>query len=306
MTVQTEPETTQDGNVVLLFAAAAAYHQASYGLAMAAQQRTNDLMRRMRPVNDSELTHWVNEWDAMQRGVARQQELLTRSWASTSLRNFGATLETHSEVVVPEGRVEPLTRWLDGGIPDLAPEIAAEAEAVLARIESRSASLADLAHADRIPSLHSPVLDVRNRLALDEPIDLVFGSTSGHTDRILDAALRTNEGDVVSNIRWPRFKDGTAMMAKRIPQAGACGWCRVVATRLYSLASYKRSGAWHSSCRCSWALVTEAEVKAYGSAGGSYAGAKAIGLWDGPTSGVNYNDVIAERATTTPDAPSVG
>jgi hypothetical protein len=55
-------------------------------------------------------------------------------------------------------------------------------------------------------------------------------------------------------------------------------------------------------------LCTEAEARAYHGAaakGTNYDAAKAIGLWDGPTTGVNYNDVIAERATTTtPDAPS--
>jgi hypothetical protein len=273
---------------------------------MSIRQRVAELLRKNKPVNDAQLLEWTREFDSLQARASRQQQQLTRSWARASLAQFGVEPTRHAEVVVAPERVEPLVRWLakqahEGSTPGLDPDLTREAQALLTRLESKTATLEDLAHADRIPSLHGPVITIRTSLADGLDLDTAVEQSVTRAGAILDANLRSDEAAVIDNIRWPTFKDGTAMMAKRVPNAGACGWCKVVATRLYSLAAYKRGGAWHDHCRCTFALVTEAEAKAYregmGSTANYYAAAARIGLWDGPTSGVNYQDYIRTPAT---------
>ena len=303
----------RDGNAAILFAASAAAAQAAYAANMATTRNAVSAWLNSRPVNDDEMREWMNDFDRIQGNAARQHEMLTRSWANMSLRSFGATAQPLPWVDPEPSLIEPLRRWVDGPIPDIAPELAADALAILDRVDAGTASVADLAKADRIPSLHSPVLDVRTRLSVGEGLFTAHRGASGHIARIVDASLRSTENATIRSIRWPTFKDGTAMMAIRVPQAGACGWCRVVSTRLYSLASLRRGAMWHTACRCAMRMATEAEAKAYNDAfkrseGNYYEAAAAVGNWTGPTRGVNYNDVVAQRATTTstPDAQGVG
>jgi hypothetical protein len=295
----------QDGAPWVLLGVAVAYHQASYAIAMSIRQRVAELLRKNKPVNDAQLVEWMRDFDGMQARASRQQQALTRSWARASLAQFGVRdTPRHAEIVVKPERVEPLVRWLSqpSGIPSLDPDLTREAEALLARLDAKTATLEDLARADRIPSLHSPIVTTRIGLAEGLDLDTAVEQSVTRAGSIIDANLRTDEAAVIDNIRWPTFKDGTAMMAKRVPNAGACGWCKIVATRLYSLAAYKRGGAWHDHCRCTFALVTEAEAKAYRKAQGDtanyYAGAKAIGMWDGPTSGVDYQAFIRDNPAT--------
>lgn len=67
---------------------------------------------------------------------------------------------------------------------------------------------------------------------------------------------------------------------QRVTQAGACGWCRVVASRLYSYGATLRGEGWHSSCRCTWRQVTPEEAATFQS----------------PLAGGNWSEVIKERA----------
>jgi hypothetical protein len=300
--IDAEPQVVaQDGAPWVLLGVAVAYHQASYAIAMSIRQRVAELLRKNKPVNDAQLVEWMREFDGMQARASRQQQALTRSWARASLAQFGVRdTPRHAEVVVKPERVEPLVRWLSqpSGIPSLDPDLTREAEALLARLDAKTATLEDLARADRIPSLHSPIITTRIGLAEGLDLDTAVEQSVIRAGSIIDANLRTDEAAVIDNIRWPKFKDGTAMLAKRVPNAGACGWCKIVATRLYSLAAYKRGGQWHDHCRCTFALVTEAEATAYRKANGGYAGAKAIGLWDGPTSGVDYQAFIRDNPAT--------
>lgn len=48
----------------------------------------------------------------------------------------------------------------------------------------------------------------------------------------------------------------------RVPDARACGWCRVVADQAYSEATV--SGRWHAYCRCAWRLATPADMDRLG------------------------------------------
>jgi hypothetical protein len=65
----------------------------------------------------------------------------------------------------------------------------------------------------------------------------------------------------------------------RVTQAGACGWCQVVASRLYSHGATLRGEGWHDRCRCTWREVTPDEAA----------------TWSNPLAG-DWQDVIKERA----------
>jgi len=72
---------------------------------------------------------------------------------------------------------------------------------------------------------------------------------------------------------------------QRVTQAGACGWCQVVASRLYSYGATLRGEGWHDRCRCTWREVTPDEAS----------------TWTNPLSG-DWREVIKERA----DVPETG
>lgn len=59
-----------------------------------------------------------------------------------------------------------------------------------------------------------------------------------------------------------RQKQRQKFAYRRIPQQGACGWCEVVADRLYTEKAKKNHplGAWHDYCRCTWRKVTADEA----------------------------------------------
>jgi len=61
------------------------------------------------------------------------------------------------------------------------------------------------------------------------------------------------------------IKRATKSKFKRVPQADACGWCKVAADRVYSYEAKQRHplGAWHTYCRCTWRKMTSAEVAAF-------------------------------------------
>jgi hypothetical protein len=74
----------------------------------------------------------------------------------------------------------------------------------------------------------------------------------------------------------------------RVPDARACGWCKVVADRLYTEEGVK--GQWHAYCRCTWRLATPDDV----------VGKYAKGEWQ---------ELIGQKAKPTPakqlaDAPT--
>lgn len=297
-----------DPDPALLLSIATAYHQAQDLLTTRTQWLTRDLWTRMRPVNDASMGEWMQAWDSLLGASSRQQINLTESWSRMSHRAFG-TAPAAVEVKSSKAAEAEVERWLTGDYAKLDADLHDEAEALLARLQNKRATLPDLAQADRLNWLHSPV--VKGRTALAGGLDLAVVEPS--LDVTVDAALRTNEHDTIEAIDWPRFKNGKAMLAKRVPTAGACGWCRVVATRLYSLETMERGGAWHAHCRCRFVPATEAEVRAYidalRTADGLdyYAAAAAIGVWEGPTGKGAYSKVINQRSVPEqPDAPERG
>lgn len=90
----------------------------------------------------------------------------------------------------------------------------------------------------------------------DGPDTVLFPQTEAELARAA-AEARANGARVKQRGKGTKFK--------RIPQAGACGWCLVVADRLYSAAARDNhpTGQWHVHCHCTWREVTSKEAKAF-------------------------------------------
>lgn len=77
---------------------------------------------------------------------------------------------------------------------------------------------------------------------------------------------------------------------QRVPNATACGFCRLVADKLYSLdaalADMTSGEGWHTGCECGWAFVADPSAVA-----------NEIGRFRG-MSEVDVKAMMAERATT--------
>lgn len=58
-------------------------------------------------------------------------------------------------------------------------------------------------------------------------------------------------------------RDGSALRWRRMTQAGACGFCRVLADRTYSDKAHTNNptGAYHTFCRCTWRRITPNESR---------------------------------------------
>lgn len=85
----------------------------------------------------------------------------------------------------------------------------------------------------------------------DTPNVPVFPATVEEADRI--ATTRTD----VKRTSRPKYR--------RMTQADACGWCRVVADRVYTARAFERNplGQWHTYCRCTWRRITDSEARAF-------------------------------------------
>ena len=105
--------------------------------------------------------------------------------------------------------------------------------------------------------VRSQVFEVSWEFEVDDRAPtILFPDSQDRADQL--AATQMAEG---RNMK----RRGRDVKYKRIPQAGACGWCRVVADRLYSVKAKEASplGAWHTYCRCTWRQVTAQEAAAF-------------------------------------------
>lgn len=115
--------------------------------------------------------------------------------------------------------------------------------------------------------------------AMLETANYVGRLTSTATRAAEQAGRAARAPDVVEYV--PRSR--TARRRKqnvlyvRVPDVRACGWCRVVADRLYTEEGVK--GSWHAFCRCTWRLATPNDMLN-------------LGQYDGG----RWKDVIKERA----------
>ena len=120
-------------------------------------------------------------------------------------------------------------------------------------------------------------------------------TTSGYVRRLTTTTARTAEqaaraqrADAVANALPAdydsrRSRGRKVLNYRRVPDARACGWCRVVADRLYSEEGV--SGRWHAFCRCTWRLAVGGDAATLGQ--------YSRGRWEG---------VIDQRAGKNPAA----
>ena len=293
-----DPEAGVSAAVVIL-GLAGAYHVGQTRLALSTQRAARDLWLRMRPITDQDLADWLDAYDSVLAGAARQQAGLTSAYIKQTTGRLGAMSEPL--IAVPASDAGRVSEWLQSPQGQVASQrLRTEVSGLL----DRGSWTADQrALYDRIAWMHSPVVKRRwhqsEGIAPDDAVRMVAASVEAE----VDAGLRAVEADVMGAVNWPTFKTtGAALLYKRVPQAGACGWCRVVATRLYGLHSFKSGRAWHVGCRCVWAPVTYREAKRYtqvlGKRGDYYAAARDIGLWDGdqPVEGARFDAQAAAAA----------
>ena len=285
-------------SAVTLMGLAAAYQTAQYRISTSAEQASLRLWRQQRPLTDADMTSWMLSWNALLSGYAAQQAALTRAYANASLSRFGTSLSSVSTITPYPTSVDA---WLGSDQGRLAPASLRDA-AARARdaIESGSGTVTDAALVDRLAYLHSPVVKQRWTVSTGVDFDTALEDVGSFVSGQAYNAGRDVESLLMDAANWPSFKNGTAMLYKRVPQAGACGWCLLVATRLWSLETKKRAEKrpFHASCRCSWALVTYDEASAYsselGASGNYYAAARRIGNWQGPLP-TSYQPILAQR-----------
>lgn len=160
----------------------------------------------------------------------------------------------------------------------------------------------------------TPLREVVRRLATerDVPYEVIVRETVPMVRKLTDTALRRAEINTVDQLtsspqfaaaftfevtrpdqqfRLTTVEEVRALAGQlnakdsdrrymRVTQSGACGWCQVVAGKLYSHAASLRAEGWHDRCRCTWREVTSDEVSS----------------WESPLRGQNVQEVLKIRA----------
>lgn len=148
----------------------------------------------------------------------------------------------------------------------------------------------------------SPLIRARWLISLGENVDDAFNDAAERASKLVSNSIRQAEQEtfrqMVDSIEWelsweydderpdaPIFPGSepelyaaiateeaegrplspSKTQFKRITQAGACGFCRVVADKLYSPKAQQNrpTGSWHGYCRCTWRRVTPTEAQRF-------------------------------------------
>lgn len=287
----------------VLLALALAYHSAQSGSSMAAEAASRDLLLRLRPVNNADLERWMAAYNVLLAAAQRQQAMLTLAYIKATLALYDVQ-DTALRIVADTRLAEDLIALAEGDTWRHAPSgLRNEVRQAAIRLGAGGASLDDHLLADRAFNLASPVVKVRTELAGGAKLVEAVDKVAPEVETMTDASLRAAERWTMQHVNWPSFKDGRAMVYKRLITPGACGWCRLVATRLYPAVPGRMDGAaatWHRGCRCTWKLISYSEATSYDRArkeGDYYDGARAIGLWQGDAPD-SYLDYIASVRST--------
>jgi hypothetical protein len=307
-----------DADPAALLALAVAYHAAQFGLSAASESAARDLFLRLRPVSDADLTEWMDAWNRLLAAQQAQQDALTTAYVRNQLALMGTEL-TAGSTFVDAAALGDLEDMIDGPNWRFASSgLRREVDEAARRLGAGKGLQADRLLADRVKTLHSPVIKVRTELSVGkgiaEALDAVVPDVEGMTFNANRAAERLS----MDAINWPSFKNGKAMLYRRVVTPGACGWCVMVATRLYAAESatmsipgvkaskgdlMRGSAIWHRGCRCTWQLVTFDQANAYHNGLGKgekpdyWSGARAAGMWEGDAP-ESYVDFIRGRRAT--------
>lgn len=295
-----EPVTGFDAAV--LASLATAYFAGVARLSSNAEDGSRAQWGRIAGVSDADLSRWMTYWDNLLDTTASRQANLASSYSRAALRNGGVIVDPNARIPASPDDLRAAEKWLASKYANIAEDsLRTEVQSLRDDLRSGTVTIRQAMRADRIRWLHSPVIAARAQMAQgvgDAPTVLsgLTGQVAEHASDHLRAAERLSVG----SINWPTFKNGLAMMYRRIPHAGACGWCLAVSTRLYAVQSFEKGAAWHAACRCSWQLVTEQEVGRYArtleATDGNYlAAARAAGMYDGDVTPRSSGDLVQRR-----------
>lgn len=234
--------------------------------------------------------------DALSRAYGRQQtQLRTRSAAAARQLFVASAADGVPDPVVWGARYLRLVNAAQTATATAADVFVRQQVAVLTGEMVASTAVAvveDLLIAPDTPWIGSPISRMRAVLADGQETVETAADAARLTATARDAAgryagqlmhneVRATERQAAvrsANLHW---ETGEPLRWKRIPEPGACGWCRVVADRLYS-ADF--AGDWHTDCHCDWRMVTAAESNG----------------WKPEYRGDSWRDVIKERADPDP------
>jgi hypothetical protein len=127
--------------------------------------------------------------------------------------------------------------------------------------------VADLLVTAETPWLVSPVSRMRKVLAAGQELvesaedaarltAQAQAEAARYAGHLVQTEVRATERTAATRAYSTHWDSGEPLSWKRVPEVGACGWCRVVADRLYSA---EFTGEWHADCHCDWRMVTAAE-----------------------------------------------
>lgn len=90
--------------------------------------------------------------------------------------------------------------------------------------------------------------------------------SAAYLEGLIESELRATEMEALDRVMVEhrgRYRRKT-LEWQRVPRLGACGWCQVVADRLYSAdGRFKSKAEWHTGCRCEWVFVSDPDAVAH-------------------------------------------
>jgi hypothetical protein len=200
------------------------------------------------PAADVWTERYVRLITASQRATATATDVYMRQ----QLAVIGETVSASRAVTdIADLLISPETRWVSSPLGRMGRVLAAGQQAVETAADAAALTVRARAEAARY---------------------------AGH---LVHTEVRATERQTATRAYNTHWSTSEPLRWKRIPEAGACGWCRVVADRLYSA---EFPGEWHTDCNCDWRMVTMAESND----------------WKPELRGDDWRDLITERADPDP------
>lgn len=106
--------------------------------------------------------------------------------------------------------------------------------------------------------LHSPALRWRAKLAQGFAPEQAAEVASGYARQLAEVQVRNAERKAADTSFVKHGGDANGVRFLRVPQSGACGFCRVTASKSFSRRAWLNdSGGWHGNCRCGWTMAND-------------------------------------------------
>lgn len=233
----------------LLDRMADAYQQAFSRIQIAAEQAAQDAWYAL----DSYSSDQDEEWEAAFWLIMSAAALAAATLAVTYMqRQFDAE-------GIPVVLALPSLDWFQDDFNDwkLSPMVAAR----INRADGLTREEAMTRGAERVSKLSTAAIRQAEQRALaDFLADLKFEGEVELTQVPISRRQTRQRADT---------RVAEVVKFKRVTQQGACGFCEVIADKLYTapgaaaLSPKTLMGAWHNYCRCSWRKVTVREAEEF-------------------------------------------